>query len=145
MSPSLIPVFALLGAALAALLGWIGNHHIQNHVYGFHLRKDALRNSLYEFLDLTSGYWNSNGTDARTRKSMEARIVVAQSVISAEYGLLAKRYKTIKRSYDSTKALRIVLWDAATGGRFQQEDWEPDPERSRAVSNAVIGIVNSLG
>ena len=78
------------------------------------------------------------------RRSLEAEILVAQDVIRTEYSLLAKRYRSIKKSYENTEEMRGILWDAATGGCFQQEQWESDTERPRRLAAAVTAIVKSL-
>ena len=144
MKPITVAFSGLAGAVIAALVGWIGNYLVVKRVHGLHIRLDRLRHSLYDFLDLTTRYWLSIGVDGSKRRSLEAEILVAQNVISTEYSLLAKRYKGIEKSYKNTEEMRVVLWDAATGGCFQQEQWKTDPERARAVSNAVTAVVKSL-
>lgn len=134
----------LAGAVIAALVGWIGNYLVQVRVQGRLLRVNRLRRSLYDFLDLTTRYWLSSDPDAIKRRSLEAQILVAQEVIWTEYSQLSKQYRQIKKSYESTEDMRSILLDAATGGCFQQEQWETDVERPRRLAAAVSAIVKSL-
>ncbi|MYF66223.1 MAG: hypothetical protein F4182_01345 [Gammaproteobacteria bacterium] len=134
----------LVGAVIAALVGWIGNYLVQVRVQGLHFRVDRLRRALYAFLDLTTRYWLSSNSDVSARQHLEAQIIVAQEVYLTEYSVLAKRYRRIKKSHDDTKDMRDVLLDAATGGCFQQEQWRCDLERPRLLATAVTSIVKSL-
>jgi hypothetical protein len=40
--------------------------------------------------------------------------------------------------------LRLDLLDAATGGGFQQTDWQPDPQRVVRMARIVTRIVRLL-
>ena len=71
-------------------------------------------------------------------------MLVAQRIIMLEYSLLAKSSKRIRSSYDKTEDDRIKLWDAATGGCFQQTQWSPDLDRVKSATEAVATIVRSF-
>ena len=144
MSTQSLLLSALAGAMSGALVGWIGNYLVQVRVQGRLLRVDRLRRALYDFLDLTTRYWLSSDNDVIKRKSLEAQILVAREVIWNEYSQLSKRYRHIKKSYESTAEMRSVLLDAATGGCFQQKQWQSDIERPLRLAAAVSSIVKSL-
>ncbi|WP_446830177.1 hypothetical protein [Candidatus Foliamicus sp.] len=145
MNPLLVLISGLAGAVIAAFVGWFANYHVQNRVHRLHLRVDELRHALYGYLNLANRYWLSSGTNRDKRKRMEAEILSAQNVISTEYSLLARNYRQLRKSYQETKPLRIMLWSAATGGCFQQEQWSPEQDRARSVTKGVTAIVKSLG
>ena len=133
-----------MGGAVGALIGWFGNYHVQHRIHQRFRRIDELRRSLYDFLGLVASYWAGGVHEIDARHLLEAQILAAQTTICSEYRLLAKNNKRIGRSYISTGSLRITLWDTATGGCFQQGDWEPAPERVRIAARMVVEIVKTL-
>ena len=72
-------------------------------------------------------------------------MIVAQRIISSEYRLLAKNYRRTRKSYEETEELQMDLWDAATGGCFQQEQWEPDLERVKSAARCSDQNFQCLG
>ena len=139
---------ALLGisaAIIGALVGWAGNYHVQHRLHRNLQRIDELRRALYDYLDLVANYWTSPNHTAEGRRTLEARMIVAQLVISSEYRVLSKLRRGMKKSIQATTYHRLRLWDAATGGCFQQENWDPDPDRVQRVAREVNMIVKTFG
>lgn len=132
-------------ATIGGLVAWAGNYYVQDRIHNYLHRTGKLRQSFYDYLDLVLIYWTDSENDKAKRRILEAKMIVAQRVISSEYRLLANNHRRIRKSYEETEELRMDLWDAATGGCFQQEDWESDLERVKSVARAVTRIANALG
>ena len=135
---------AVLGGAAGGLVAWAGNYHVQDRVHRRFVRTDQLRKALYDYLELTANYWFAAPPDLAERRSLEGRMIIAQRVISCEFSLLAKKSKKIQRAYDETDSLRMDLWDAATGGCFEEAAWTPDPDRAKAAARAIVQIIKAL-
>ena len=103
-----------------------------------------LRESLYEFQHLVAEYWSVDH-DAVARRAMEQRMTTEQSVIQSRFYRLAGRTRRLNRAYQSTSSARLKLFDAATGGAFQQvSGWEPDQSRIVAARQAIEEITKAL-
>ena len=135
----------IVAATIGALVAWMGNYYVQDRIHGYLHRNDKLRQAFYDYLDLVLMYWTDSGNDKTKRRILEAKMIVAQRIISSEYRLLAKNYRRTRKSYEETEELQMDLWDAATGGCFQQEQWEPDLERVKSAARVVTRISNALG
>ena len=135
---------ALLGGSVGGLVGWIGNYHVQNRIHMYFGGIEDLKRGFYNYLALSSKYWANEHKDVAKRRSLEAQIIVSQRIILTDYSLLRVRYRRLRKSYQTTKDLRTDLWDAVTGGCFQQQDWNPDHERVMRATNAVSRIVKSF-
>lgn len=137
-------VGGIIGAVVGGAIGWYGSYHVQFRLHRRLRRIDSLRQAFSEYLNLASDYWHNAEHDLHKRRGQEGRMIVAQLMIVTEYGLLAKDDRRARKSYTETKADRLRLWDAATGGCFGQADWKPCPERALAAGRAVAKIVGSL-
>ena len=136
--------YVMLAAVMGAAIAWFGTFHVQHLMYRRVNRTDQLRRAFYDYLTLAADYWYGQSGDPDARRALEGRMIVAERVISSEFSLLAKKYPKINRVYVDTADLRRNLWDAASGGCFQQERWEPDPDRVRLAATAVVAIVKRL-
>lgn len=134
---------AILGALSGAAFGLFGSHYLQYKLGARLQRVSALRHAFYDYLDLVADYW-SGGVDGEARLRKEARLLAAQRTISIELVVLAKQVRRVRRARDATRSDRLSLWDAATGGCFQQAQWLPDPQRLNRAARAVGRIVKSL-
>ena len=136
---------AVTSAIVGAIIGWGGNYHIQHRIGRDLRRVEELRQAFHKYLDLCLTYWTDEEADESRRRVLEARLIVAERMISSEYSNLAKTRRAIKSSYDETQSCRMSLWDAATGGCFQQhEGWKPDLDRVKRVSLEVNNIVRTF-
>ena len=71
-------------------------------------------------------------------------MLVAQTVIGMEYSLLADADRRMNASYVATEEARFRLFDAGTGGCFQQEAWKADTDRVKDAAKAVADIVQTF-
>lgn len=134
----------LAGAAiLAAVVGWLGNFHVQSWLHRRVQRIDRLRGELYHHLSLASDYWYG-AIDPEKRGITECRLIVLQQIIVLEYSLLSRKHRKVQASFKDSQGARLRLWDSVTGGCFQSARWSPCPERARAAARATIEIVRSL-
>lgn len=146
MSPVVISaaLMGVLAAIVGALVGWAGNYHVQFRLHRHLRRIDELRCAFYDYVDLAVNYWTAADNDRNRRQVLEAKMMVAQRIISSEYAILAKLRKSMKKSFEQTNNNRLNLWDAATGGRFQQQDWKQDPDRVMQIVREVNAIVRTF-
>ena len=135
---------AVIAAVIGGIVGWWGNYQVQNWLYQRMRRVDDLRQALYAYLRLASDYWHGTSMDLNERRMLEGRMLVAQDIIMIEYTLLAKDDTKMNTSYVGTQHERTRLWDATTGGCFQQVKWKTCPERVRNAASAVSKIVESF-
>ena len=133
----------ILAAIIGGTIGWAGNYYVQGYLLRQHRRIDELRRSFYAFLELIATYWVGSDVGAE-RCHLEAKMIALQQVIMSEYQNLASSCKNIKKSYDATSDDRTQLWDAATGGCFQQKDWNPNPDRVKLAAKLVTDIAKTL-
>ena len=137
--------YMLIAAVVGGGTGWIGNYFVQSSIHLHHRSVDDLKRRLYDFMEMSSVYWiNGDKGGTAERHALEARIIANQQIIMTEYSLLKKKQKRMKKSYQETKDLRMILWDSATGGCFQQQTWKPDDSRPRKIAYSVTRIVKSF-
>ena len=86
MSPTVIStaVMGVLAAIVGALVGWVGNYHVQNRMHRNLRRIDELRCAFHDYVDLAVNYWTAADNDSNQRQVLEARMIVAQLMISSE-------------------------------------------------------------
>ena len=137
--------YMLIAAVVGGGIGWIGNYYVQSSIHLHHRSVDDLKRRFYDFMEISSMYWINGDKGGRTeRHALEARIIANQQIIMTEYSLLQKKRKRMRKSYQETQSLRVILWDSATGGCFQQEKWKPDNNRPRVITSSVTGIIKSF-
>lgn len=79
--------------------------------------------------------------DRSRRMELESEMISYQIIVSSEHRLVVKKTKSHFKKIDK---LHILLLDAATGGCFQQEQWEPDYTRAQSITKCIQQIVNTL-
>jgi len=137
--------YMIIAAVVGGVIGWIGNYYVQRSIHLHHRSVDDLKGRFYDFMEISSMYWINGNKGGRTeRHALEARIIVNQQIIMTEYSLLQKKRKHMRKSYKETQHLRMILWDSATGGCFQEAKWKPDNSRPRAIARSVTGIIKSF-
>ena len=65
-------------------------------------------------------------------------------LLVAEFGSPAKHDKRLDAAYAASLPDRVQLWTAAAATKFEQPDWEPDPDRVTRAARAVVRILTSL-
>ena len=139
------PVIAsVVGAVVGGLVGWLGNYQLQYRMYRRLRGVDELKDRLYALLGTVSKYWIAGGATEHERRSLEAELIAAQHVIISEFVVLGRANKKMRRARREMNAIQLDLLDAATGGDFQQTDWQPDPQRVRRMARVVTRIVRML-
>ena len=137
------PLAIVLGAGIA----WAGNYQVQKWIQR-HLRLvhgvDDLKRRLHDFVDLAARYWTLDDPRGEKHRTLEAQILARKRIILEEFNALSARSVQLKRSHLQTKGTRLDLWNAATGGCFQQVKWEADPERVVKVAAEATRIIRSL-
>ena len=137
------PLAIIAGAGIA----WAGNYHVQRRIRN-HVRIiqgiDDLKERLHDFVDLSANYWTMDGPRAEKHRTLEAQMIARKRIIQEEFIGLGSRSIRLKKSYQQTKSIRLDLWNAATGGCFQQVAWKADPKRVIRVAAEVCRIVRSL-
>ena len=143
--PPIVPA-VILGGLIGGIVGWVGNYHVQSRIHRRFQGIDDLKHGFYNYLELTSNYWLlDRDTSIKKRCVLEARMIAAQRIILTDYSILRKHYKHMRTSHQATEEVRVDLWDAATGGCFQQEqDWQPDPTRVNRIADSVARIVKTF-
>ena len=137
------PIAIIIGAIIA----WFGNYYVQTIISSrlrFYHRIDKIKESLHEFMEISSIYWTLNTPRSGHHNNLEAKIIAKKHAILTEYSGIARKYKEVKRSHEDTEVNRISLWDASTGGCFQQKNWNPDPTRIRIITKETSQILKSL-
>ena len=131
----------------AAGIAWCGNYLVQRGTYR-HIRLirnvDDLKRSLHDFVDLSVSYWTLDSPRSEKHRMLEAQIIARMQIIREEFAALKFRSNRLKKSYQQTFNARADLWDEATGGRFQQDEWRAEPDRVIKVTAEVCRIVRSL-
>ena len=139
------PVIAsVIGAIVGGLVGWIGNYQFQYRMYRRLRSVDELKDRLCVLLGVVSRYWVAGGATGHERRSLEAELVAAQHVVIAEFVVLGRVNKKMRRARRQMNAIQLDLLNAATGGGFQQTDWQPDPQRVVRMARIVTRIVRML-
>ena len=142
--PTYVTPIAIIAAAVIAL---VGNHYVQRRVHN-HVRLqqgvDDLKRRLHEFVDLSARYWTLNGPRREKHRMLEAQMLARKRIIQEESRGLGTRSKRLKRSHQQTTSNRLDLWNAATGGCFQQSQWQAEPERVVRVAAEACRIIRSL-
>ena len=137
------PVAILFAAGIA----WFGNYQVQRGLHR-HIRLirsvDDLKKRLHDFVDLSACYWTLDSPRSEKHRTLEAQIIARKRIIQEEFVALKGRSFRLKRSYRQTINARLDLWNQATGGCFQQEDWQAEPDRVIRVSAEVCSIIRSL-
>ena len=137
------PLAIVLGAGIA----WAGNYQVQKRIHR-HLRLvhgvDDLKRRLHDFVDLAAVYWTLDGPRGEKHRTLEAQLVARKRIIQEEFNALSCRSTKLKRAYGQTRGTRLDLWSAATGGCFQQANWEPEPNRVVRVTAEATRIIRSL-
>ena len=140
-----IPIIAsVIGAIVGGLVGWLGNYQFQYRMYRRLRSVDELKDRLYALMGAVSRYWIAGGATEHERRSLEAELIAAQHVVISEFVVLGRVNKRMKRARHDMDDLRLDLLDAATGGGFQQTDWQPDPQRVVRMARIVTRIVRLL-
>lgn len=131
-------VAALVGAAT----GTVGAYLIQRHLER-QRRVNAIRRDLREFLDIVASYWTAKAND-HDHSVARMRIRTQKDLIIAEFAAAAGRDRRVAAVHRASLQDRLTLWDAATGGPFEQADWRPDPGRVSRAARAVGRILKAL-
>ena len=137
------PLAILAGATIA----WVGNYQVQRRIHR-HVRVrqgvDDLKQRLHEFVDLSASYWTLDSPRVQAHRALEAQMIARKRIIQEEFSGLATRSTRLKQSYNDTASFRLNLWNAATGGCFQQAAWTADPERVIRVAAEACRIIRAL-
>ena len=140
---SVTPLAIVVGAGIA----WLGNYHVQKRIHR-HLRLvhgvDDLKRRLHDFVDQAARYWTLDDPRGEKHRTLEAQILARKRIILEEFNALSSKSTKLKRSHLQTKATRLDLWNAATGGCFQQATWKPDPKRVVKVAAEATRIIRAL-
>lgn len=145
---SLLPyIITPLAIIVSAGVAWFGNYRVQRNIH-HHLRLlrsvDDLKRKLHKFVELSVNYWTLECPRGEKHRTLEARMIARKRIIQEEFRALGSRSKRLKKSYQQTKGTRLDLWDAATGGCFQQTDWQADPKRIISITAEATRIIQSL-
>ena len=137
------PLAIIVGAGIA----WAGNYQVQKRIHQY-LRLahgvDDLKRRLHDFVDLAARYWTMDGPRGEKHRTLEAQILARKRILQEEFNALSSRSTQLKRSHLQTKGTRLDLWNAATGGCFQQAKWVADPQRVVKVAAEATRIIRSL-
>ena len=131
----------------AAVIGLVGSYYVQRRLHNHaRLQKgvDDLKCRLHEFVALSAQYWTMNGPRSEMHRMLEAQMLAKKRIIREEFRGLGARSKRLKRSHQQTKCNQLNLWNAATGGCFQQTLWQAAPERVISVAAETSRIIRSL-
>ena len=144
---AVLAVATPIAILIAALVTWGANYHVQRRMH-HHLRLrqsvDDLKGRLHEFVDLSAHYWTLDGPRTQKHRMLEAQMVARKRIIQEEFSALGNKDKRLKKSHQDTTTNRLDLWNAATGGCFQQTSWQADPERVVSVAAEACRITRSL-
>ena len=136
---SLVPIVVALIATAGALMG---NYYLQSRVARRLRDADELKRMLYDFTTLVARYWYGDHGDAR--RELEAMIISQQYLVYGALRDMTLHSRKLKRWYEDTRKHRLELMEAASGGGFFVEQWQPDLERIRVASREVRRIVGGL-
>ena len=134
---------AFVSSLVAALVVLYGNHRQQRRLIQRLREADDLKQSLYNLVELASGYWTLEDGDS-SRAAFEGRIVAAQLVVLSKCREMRRHSRRLCAWYVSTDECRLDLIDALSGGCFQAEPWEREPGRVARVGRVVSELVRSL-
>lgn len=144
---SVVAIVTPIAIIAAAVIAWVGNYILQRRLHR-HVRLqqgvDDLKHRLHEFVDLSARYWTLNEPRSEKHRMLEAQILARKRIIQEESTGLGARSKRLERSHEQTKSNRLDLWNAATGGCFQQTQWQADPERVVRVAAEACRIIRAL-
>ena len=135
---------AVVATITGALIGWLGNYHLQYRMYRRLRRVEDLKDKLYGLLGVVSRYWIAGGATDQERRGLEAELVAAQLVLNSEFVNLGRLNKKLKRQQGRMENIQLDLLDTATGGEFHGADWKPDPQRVVRMASIVTRLVNML-
>ena len=139
-----VALTSLLGSLAAASLVLLGNRLLQSGL-GRRLREaDELKQRLYRILISTADYWANSGRNRKDREMLEARILADKSIIMSQLNEMQRHTRRLGRWYVQTEQERLDLFDAMTGGRFQQKAWSPDPARVILAARSIRLLISSL-
>ncbi len=146
MHVSVIQLLSMGFIALAsATIALAGNYYINHRLARRRLAADELKRSLFEYLKLVAEYWISTKQRENShRVSIEARIIAMGSVIELRSLEVKSQSKKLNDWYVNSKNYRMDLLDLATGGCFQQHNWNPEPKRFQNATKVVTRIVIDL-
>ena len=144
---SIIIFVTPLAILFAAGVAWLGNYHVQRRILD-HIRLtrsvDELKTRLRDFVDLLADYWTLDSPRSEKHRTLEAYIIARKRLISSE--LIEVKYQSTRLRETSRRTNDVWhdLCETATGGCFQQENWQPDPNRVAVVASEVSTIIISL-
>ena len=137
LSPLVVPVPAVI-------ITLFGNRWLQNRL-GRRLREvDDLKQRLYSILKLSGEYWVTSGHHVNERKLLEGRILAETQIVGSQMAEIQRHSGRLRNWYAATHKERLDLFDALTGGCFQENDWSPDPTRFRLGASIIESLVKSL-
>ena len=137
LAPLIVPVPAVF-------ITLFGNRHLQS-VLGRRLREvDDLKQRLYSILQLAGEYWAIRGHGPNEREILEVRILAEKQIIASKFVEMGRHSRKLRNWYTATREKRLDLFDALTGGCFQQNSWSPDPTRLRLAASIIESLVSSL-
>ena len=132
-------------AILSAIIALVGNYYINHRLARRRLAVDELKTSLFEYLKLLAEYWIPNkNTKNSHREVIEAHILAMGSVISLRCLEIKELSKKLENWYVVSKHARLDLLESATGGCFQQSNWNPNPQRFQNATKIVTRILIDL-
>ena len=132
----------VIAAVVGAITGTVGAYLIQRHLER-QRRVDAIRRDLREFLDVVAAYWTAR-SNPHEHLIARMRIRTQKDLIIAEFATAAALDRQVGAAHRASLQDRLELWDAATGGRFEQESWQPDPVRVSPAARSVGRILRTL-
>ena len=136
-------VVASLSSAVIGVAGaWIGNYYLRRKVEKRQRDAEALRGMLYQLADLVSRYWADDHNTPRPL--LEGRILSQQDLVIRALSDMKEHSRRLKKWHESTETNRLNLLEAASGGPFQQGQWQPDKDRIRTASREIAQIVSEL-
>jgi hypothetical protein len=139
-----VALISLLGSLAAASIVLLGNRLLQSGL-GRRLREaEELKQRLYRIIGSTADYWAISGHNRKEREILEARILADKSIIMSQLSEMQRHTRGLRRWYKQTEHERLDLFDAMTGGRFQQKVWSPDPARVILAARSIRLLVSSL-
>ena len=142
MSASAAIIASLSSAVIGVAGAWVGNYYLRHKVERRQREAEAVRSMLYQLTDLVARYWTD---DHHTSRSLlEGRIMSQQHLVIRALSDMKDHSKKLRKWHESTEANRLSLLEAASGGPFQDEHWQPDRNRVRTASREVAHIVSEL-
>lgn len=145
LGPAIVEVLTpLLAALAAAAIALLGSRWLQNGL-GRRLREaEELKERLYFILTLAADYWAIAGRRKKERETREARILAEKNIVILQLAEMQRYSPKLRRWYSDTLGKRLDLFDALTGGCFQQQNWSPDPKRVLLAARTIQFLVSGL-